>query len=149
MWGGVDVIALKIIKKGAGAMIRGTTAQFKFKLPYSKEELEWIRIKFWQPNNQSELLPITKVKGNCATTDNQNEICVSLTAEETARFSDRYKAKVQLRAQPLGGTVFGSQQQLFTVYPMLDEIIEDDPTVEPSTPEEEGWIILDGETVTD
>ena len=32
-------------------MIRGTTAQFKFKLPYAKNELQWITMKFWQPGN--------------------------------------------------------------------------------------------------
>lgn len=128
-------------------MIRGTTAQFRFKLPYTKDELTWIRIKFWQPNNQHELLPITRTKDYCTTTNDPNEICVSLTAEETSRFSDKYKAKVQLRAQPIGGTVFGSHEHLITVYPMLDEIIEEDPTITPPTPTEDGWIILDGDTV--
>jgi hypothetical protein len=129
-------------------MIRGTTAQFKFKLPYSKEALDWVTIKFWQPGNPSERLPITKTKTNCSSTDNLNEICVSLSATETSLFSDKYKAKVQLRAQPAFGAPFGSRQQLFTVYPMLDEIIEEDPTTDPETPPvEDEWIILDGETI--
>ena len=105
-------------------MIRGTTAQFKFKLPYTKEELEWATITFWQSSNHS-LLPITKKLEHCSAPNDSNELCVSLTAEETARFSDKYKAMVQLRAQPFGGIVFGSKQQLITVYPMLDDIIED------------------------
>lgn len=131
-------------------MIRGTTAQFKFKLPYSKEALDWITIKFWQPGNPSGQLPITKTKTNCSSTDSSNEICVSLSATETSLFSDKYKAKVQLRAQPAFGAPFGSRQQSFTVYPMLDEIIEENPTIDPETPStEEGWIILDGETVVD
>jgi hypothetical protein len=129
-------------------MIRGTTAQFKFKLPYSKEALDWVTIKFWQPGNPSTQLPITKTKTNCSSTDNSNEICVSLSATETSLFSDKYKAKVQLRAQPAFGAPFGSRQQLFTVYPMHDEIIEEDPTTDPETPPaEDGWIILDGESV--
>lgn len=126
-------------------MIRGTTAQFKFKLPYSISSLEWVTIKFWQPGNPNEQLPITKIKTNCSSTDNENEICVSLSATETALFSDKYKARVQLRAQPALGAPFGSRQQTFTVYPMLDEIIEQDPTTEPPTSStKDEWIILDG-----
>ena len=116
-------------------MIRGTTSQFKFKLPYPKSELEWIKIKFWQPHNPSNLLPITKIKDHCSSSDNQNEICVSLTEEESAAFSDKYKGKVQFRAKPTDGIVFGCPPQLFTVYPMLDELIEEDPTVVPSETE--------------
>ena len=129
-------------------MIRGTTAQFKFKLPYSYSNLEWITIKFWQPGNVN-LKPITKNKTHCSPTDNTNEICVSLAATDTAKFSDKYKVKMQLRAQPaLGlGEPFGSKEQLITVYPMLDDIINDDNTVEPSVPTDTDWIILDGDTI--
>lgn len=129
-------------------MIRGTTAAYKFKLPYAVEELEWATIKFWQPNNPSKLLPITKTKSNCGTSDNPNELCVSLTAEETTRFSDQYKAKVQLRAKhSSSGSVFGCRTQTIAVYPMLDDIIEEDPLLPDAN--EEGWIILDGETIVD
>lgn len=48
-------------------------------------------------------------------------------------------------AQPFDGARFGSKQRLITVYPMRNDMIEDDdPTIEPPTPTEEGWIILDG-----
>ena len=129
-------------------MIRGTTAQFKFKLPYSYSNLEWITIKFWQPGNVN-LTPITKNKTHCSETDNENEICVSLDATDTAKFSDKYKAKMQLRAQPTVGlgSSFGSKEQLITVYPMLDDIIDEDTTIEPSVPTREDWIILDGDTI--
>ena len=130
-------------------MIRGTTAQFKFTLPYKKGSLEWLTIKFWQPGNPSEQLPITKTLANCSSTNNPNEICVSLSATETAMFSDKYKARVQLRAQPFADAPFGSRQQLFTVYPMLDDIIEDDSAADPEIPTEHGWMILDGEAVVD
>jgi hypothetical protein len=128
-------------------MIRGTTAQFKFKLPYSKDELEWITIKFWQPGNPNKSLPITKNKSNCDESDS-HEICVSLLASETLKFSDKYKAKVQLRAQPLGGIVFGSKQQLITVYPMLDEIIGEDTVIE-DVQTQDDWVIFDGGMVVD
>lgn len=129
-------------------MIRGTTAQFKFKLPYPKGELTWATIKFWQPNNPSKLLPITRKLEDCAASDNAMELCVSLTAEETSRFLDKYKANIQLRAQhSKSGTVFGNKPKSITVYPMLDEILEEDPTM-PSE-NEEGMIILDGEPIVE
>lgn len=128
-------------------MIRGTTAQFKFKLPYSKDSLEWVTIKFWQPGNPN-LSPIYKYKINCEERV-EKEIYVSLRPSETALFSDKYKAKLQLRAQPVIGASFGSKEQLITVYPMPDDIIIDDPTIDPDVPTEDGWIILDGDTIID
>ena len=129
-------------------MIRGTTAQFKFKLPYPKEELLWATIKFWQPNNSNPYLPITKKLEHCDSSDDGNELYVSLTSDETIRFSEKCKARVQMRAQHgPSGTVFGNHPQLITVYPMNDEILEEDPTM-PAV-NKEGWIILDGETITD
>ena len=126
-------------------MIRGTTAQFKFKLPYKKEELIWVTIQFWQSDNPSTYLPITKRLEHCDSPNDPTELCVSLTAEETQRFSEKYKTTVQLRAQHQGGTVFGSRPQLITVYPMPDEILDEDPTM-PAV-NDDGWIILDGETI--
>lgn len=130
-------------------MIRGTTAQFKFKIPYELNQLEWVRVKFWQPNNPNELLPITKTKSEC-TELSAGEVCVCLTSEQTARFSDKYKAIVQLRAQPLaelGGPVFACRQRLITVYPMLDDMIEEDIATDSTVVTEEGWVILDGQSV--
>ena len=130
-------------------MIRGTTAQFKFKLPYKKGELSWATIKFWQPGNNGTLttpLPITKRLYSCTGADDSEELYVSLTAEETLRFSDKYKAKVQLRAQHESGTVFASDEQLISVYPINDDLVTDDPTMPGEN--EEGLIILDGEPIT-
>lgn len=128
-------------------MIRGTTAQFKFKLPYSYDELTSITIRFWQPGNPSTSLPIFKYKTNCEERV-KKEIYVSLRPSETALFSDKYKAKFQLTAQPGVGAPFGSKEQLVTVYPMPDDIIIDDPII-PEPPTEEGWIVLDGEAIVD
>lgn len=131
-------------------MIRGTTAQYKFKLPYKKSELVWATIKFWQPGNLGTTqapLPITKKLEHCDSPDDSTELCVSLTPEETSRFSEKYKAKTQIRAQHSeSGTVFGSRPQLITVYPMNDEILDEDPIL---PAENNGWYILDGETIVD
>ena len=129
-------------------MIRGTTAQFKFKLPYPKEELLWATIMFWQKNNTNPYLPITKKLVHCVTLDDPKELYVSLTADETIRFSEKYKAEAQLRAQhATTGSIIGCHKKDITVYSMKDEIFEEDPTM-PAV-NEDGWIILDGETIVD
>ena len=127
-------------------MVRGTAAQFKFKLPYSYDELVSITIKFWQPGNPSNLLPIFKYKANCAERA-KREIYVSLRPSETALFSEAYKAKLQLIAQPVVGAPFGSKERLITVYPMPDDMIVDDPTIDPVLPTEDCWIFLDGDSI--
>lgn len=130
-------------------MTRGTTAQFKFIMPYAKDELAWIVIQFWQSNNLNELLPIVKTKEDCVVGDDPKELVISLTPEETSWFSDKYKAKMQVRAQHiLTGTVFGMKKpQLITVYPMPDDIIIENPTLPPVN--KDGWVFIDGGTIVD
>jgi hypothetical protein len=131
-------------------MIRGTTAGFKFKLPYTKQDLLWVTIKFWQPGNKGTSLaplPITKKKEQCLETQDAYEICVSLTPEETLRFSDQSKAVVQLRAQTYDGVTFASKETLVSVYPIHDDIITDDPTFPEA--DNTGVIILDGQSIAE
>lgn len=129
-------------------MIRGTTTQFKFKLPYLKEELAWATIKFWQPNNPNPLLPIIRKLTDCENSKNLDGVCVSLTAEETSRFIDKYKAKVQMRAcHASSGTVFGVKPQLIPVYPMSDDILEEDPMLPGENAD--GFVVLDGKQIDD
>ena len=137
-------------------MIRGTTAQFKFKLPYEVSEISWVIIKFWQPENTNPFLPITKELKHCVFSSDPKELRVSLTADETLRFSEERKAKVQIKGKHLfSDTVFGSRQQLISVYPMNEEPSTEDPTLppvdDPSLPPENeyGWIIFDGKTVNE
>lgn len=206
-------------------MIRGTTAPFKIKLPYTRGELEWITIKWWQDGNKGTVrapLPITKRLAHCAVSNiytcklssdiaanescyftingvmygfvasqdigaesllkyntktksltvgdstilpevignkdnmtelmfvneanNSNELYVSLTAEETMRFSDKHKAKMQLRAMlASNGRVFGCKPRLITVYPINDELLEDD--IVSGSGFDDEWIVLDGKAV--
>ena len=129
-------------------MVRGTTAQFKFNLPCTKGELEWVTIKFWQPNNPNIFLPITKKLEHCAGNDDIKALIVSLTPEETARFLDKYKAKTQLRARrAINGTVFGSKPISIIVEPMDEDMLEENPIL-PSE-DEDGFIFLDGKTVAE
>lgn len=126
-------------------MIRGTTAQFKFKLPYRADELDLVTITFWQPNSNDPYLPIRKVRDQCSVPEEDSYcLCVSLTPAETMRFSDQFKARVQLRAER-NGTFFASRQELITVYPINDENID----TEFPEPDKEGWVILDGEKITE
>ena len=128
-------------------MIRGTTAQFKFKLPYAKNELRWVTMKFWQPGNDGTTeapLPIIKKKTHCNDSDDSKNLIVSLTAEETLRFTDKYKAKVQMRAQHNDGFVFASKEQVITVYP-LDRDLDQDVILPGAT--DDVWVVLDGQPV--
>lgn len=207
-------------------MIRGTTAPFKIKLPYTMGELEWVTIKWWQDGNkgtQMAPLPITKKLAHCSISNiyvcelssevvasqlyyfvidnnkygftvrqnieigsvlkynvatnmltigtstvipeiientagmielifvneinNSNELYVSLTAEETKRFSDRHKAKMQLRGKlASNGKIFGCKTRLIPVYPINDDLVDDDKDMTGSD-SYDGWVVLDGESI--
>ena len=207
-------------------MIRGTTASFKIKLPYTISELEWITVKWWQDGNNGTPiapLPITKRLAHCSVsniyvcklssevvagesyyfeidkvnygftatqdinvgevlkydtktekitvgkssiipkvidnldnktglvfvndTNNSKELYVTLTAAETMRFSDKYKAKMQLRGKLLSsGRVFGCKHRLLPVYPINDDLLSDDVNVSTDNSE---WVIFDGTTIDD
>jgi hypothetical protein len=132
-------------------MIRGTTAQFKFVLPYDRSQIEKATIVFWQDGNDGTAeapLPIYKSLEQCLATDNPREISVTLSKGETLRFSEKRKAYVQLTATTIEGTRFGSKQELITVYPIFDDsVLGDDITPTPGGEEENGWIILDGKPI--
>ena len=128
-------------------MIRGTTAQFEFKIPCDNlGDLEWVAIKFWQdgnPGTNEAPLPIIKRESQCSM-EKPGILCVSLSAHETMRFSDDNKAKVQLTARKWGGTQFASHEQSITVYP--NDIITP-PDIELPEETEDGWTILNGGSI--
>lgn len=211
-------------------MVRGATAQFKFKLPYKASEFNWATIQFWQPNNNgtpTAPLPITKTLQHCdgfnvykhdvkdglsrdntyclninnsylcfnnvdipsnavltwifgtktityddktiplftpsnitddmvmlelvnANTEavSKKELCVTLDPTETMRFSDKIKARVQMRAQHISGVVIPTFVEYVTVYPMQDDLANDDLGGGTGTIDgHAGWIILDGQSV--
>ena len=130
-------------------MIRGTNAQFKFRLPYNFSELSKVKITFWQPDNSgpdiSRPLPIIKVLEQCSQSDVENELCVTLNQEETLRFVDDRKAYVQLRAATKDGIPIASREKMITVYPVYDDSILDDEIL--PTPDYDGMVYLDGSTI--
>lgn len=133
-------------------MIRGTTAQWKFVFPYTKDTIQDVMIMFWQSNNPDKSLPIIKRKQDCQWSEKDtNECYVSLRPSETALFSDKYKAKMQLTVIPNVelGTPFGNKETLFTVYPMPNNLIPDGPEFDHAIQTVDGWSYLDGGTILD
>lgn len=130
-------------------MIRGTTTRFRFNIPYKVDTLEWVTIKFWQPGNPGTTLAplpiIKKFNKPIDKSDNSYELTVTLSAEETARFSDKFKVRVQLRAANEQNAIFACKEQLITVYPMNDDIIEENPDLGETN--DEGYVILDGKPI--
>ena len=141
-------------------MIRGTTAQFKFKLPYNKEEILLAEAKFWQSGNDKGLnsdypLPITRaykkpdegeeVGVSPWTWIDDHTLVIRLGQQETLTFSDRYKARVQIRIRTASGAVFASTPQIFSVYSSgWTEPLGDDIDLPESGDE---WVVFDGHTI--
>lgn len=130
-------------------MIRGTNAQFKFRLPYEVSELQSVKITFWQNGNDgpdsTRPLPIIKILEQCSQSDVPNELCVTLNQEETLRFVDEHKGYVQLRGITIDGIPFATREKMFTVYPVYDDSVIGDVVI--PTPEYDGLIILDGQSI--
>jgi hypothetical protein len=132
-------------------MIRGTTAQFKFQIPYDFSYIKCANIVFWQTENNGPSidrpLPIVKILSQCSQSNNPRELCVSLTQEETLRFSDKKKAYVQLKAESKDGYAFASKQVLLDVYPVYEGIDMDDIIKPTPTPSVDDYIVLDGQPI--
>ena len=132
-------------------MIRGTNAEFRFKLPYDFAEIPTIKITFWQDNNDGpssdKPLPLVKVREQCRGIQGQPNMCrVILNQEETLRFTEKRKAKVQLRGLTATGVPIASQQQLITVYPIQDDAVLDDDIILPA-PTYDELVLLDGQRI--
>ena len=144
---------MKFLTKGSDTVIRGTTASFKFKLPYKRSHLQWVNIKFWQDGNAGSpagSLPITKTLAHCFYSSDPYELYIVLLPTETIQFSDKTKAKVQLGAQAIDGTIFASRETLISVYPINDEILDGEGGSGSPLPPDidgDGLIILDGSVI--
>lgn len=130
-------------------MIRGTTDTFKFKLPCDCSEIKSVKIVFWQDGNMGPSadrpLPIVKTMKDCLIDNDSHEMTVVLSQEETLRFSDRRKGKVQFRSYSDGGSCIASKQEIFTVYPMQGDDVLGDVVI--PTPNNKDIIILDGKNI--
>lgn len=105
-------------------MICETTAYFKFILPCKYSELASVQITFWQDHYfgpaANRRLPIVKQLIHCLHTENDNEIAVVLTSEETARFATTRKAYVLFQATTIEGSRFSHKKKTIDVYPAYD-----------------------------
>lgn len=105
-------------------MICETTAYFKFILPCKYSELASVDITFWQDHYfgpaPHRRLPIVKRLAHCLNTENDNEIAVVLTPEETARFTETRKAYVLLQATTIEGSRFSHQKKTIDVHLAYD-----------------------------
>lgn len=130
-------------------MIRGTNQEFRFDLSCDFADLVNVSVAFWQDNNSGPAkyrpLPIIKVKGQCAPCNEANQLSVVLNQEETLRFSDKRKAKVQLRGVTRDGRPIATMEHLIKVYPVYDDSILDGDIL--PTPTYEDLIILDGKNI--
>lgn len=131
-------------------MVRGSSTEFRFKLPYDFSEMKTIKISFWQEYNNgpssNRPLPILKIKEQCEEIA-PKVIRVVLNQEETLRFSDKIKAKAQLRGITYTGIPVAGDEELITVYPMQDDSILNDEIL--PAPSFDGWVILDGKNITE
>lgn len=110
--------------KGVVALIRGACEQFKFKIPYTFEQLDKIEITFQQKKNDGSVLTIIKTKTDCTATHAKSQtVYTKLTQEETLQFATDTKAEVQWRALTTDGFPFSSRIKKITVYPTLSETI--------------------------
>lgn len=142
-------------------MIRGTTAGFKFTLPYPLNKLARATVTFWQEGYEGTEyypLPIVKEFTDFSEDDDSMQLTVVLTEDETKRFTDRLKARMQLVArtraivnsetgEELEPSVrFASRTKLITVHSISDDLVEDNPEdIEPVN--KEGYVILDGQKI--
>jgi hypothetical protein len=129
-------------------MIRGTNQEFRFTLPYALSTVSQLRIKFWQDNYNGPTkyrpLPIIKVKEQCQYID-INQCSITLNQEETLRFTDKKKAKVQLRGVTRYGVPFGTKEHLINVEQVADDSIIEGDIV--PTPTYDELIVFDGQPI--
>ena len=129
-------------------MIKGTTWQFDFKLPYAFNQIVKIDITFWQDNyngpSESRPLPIKKKLSQCRQGSDPNILSVFLNKEETMRFTDDRKAYVQYIGVTTEGSDFGCKKKLITVHPVEDDSIFDENLIPTPPPDDDDIIILDG-----
>jgi hypothetical protein len=133
-------------------MIRGTTAPFKFKVPYAWSDICAIEATFSQKKDDGNQLSIIKeydtrwgenVNPGGFTPDEKDPyvIYVVLDPEETLCFSDKRKAQVQIKVYCQHKGTVANRPAMFTVYPINnDSILED--AGEPA-PGDNGMRILD------
>jgi hypothetical protein len=146
-------------------MIRGTTATFKFKMPHQLQYIDQASVTFWQdgyygiPGSELPKSINYTPRATCETLPEDDpyrtstDLIVILGGSQTKAFTDKLKARVQMKASnveytdengiKVAASTFGSRPELFTVYPMDNGII--DGIYGEDMPEaSNGYVILSG-----
>lgn len=99
-----------------GIVIRGTTPQHEFDLPYPEEMVQDIRITYGQKGKRL----FTKTKDECEITE--GKIAVSLTQEETFLFVPKKNLNVEVRIKLTNGKVVRTEDPIvLRVIDTMDE----------------------------
>jgi hypothetical protein len=115
-------------------MIRGVSAEFIFDLPCQYLDLKSAQVAFWQEDyyGPSDLrrLPIIKTLEYCKRGPKPTQLSVTLSREETARFTELRKAYVQFAGVKMGFDAngnavdqgIGHKKEMITVYPIHNSL---------------------------
>ena len=103
-----------------GIVIRGTTPEHEFDLPYPRELVQSLRVTYGQKGK----VVFTKRWGDCQITE--DKIIVSLTQEETFLFSARNLLEIEIRLKLTNGKVVRTEEPIVlrVIDTMDDEVIE-------------------------
>ena len=96
-------------------MIRGTTPTHTFDLPVSPAEFKNIRIVYAQDN----VIILKKELKHCNVTD--NTITLTLTQEETLKFSHKKPVRIQIKALTTDDEVVATPIHIVAVGECLDD----------------------------
>lgn len=96
-------------------MIRGTTPTHVFNIPIETSTLKEIRITYAQGNEEV----FTKTTADCVLEG--KTIKVSLTQEETLKFSHDKMVSIQLRVLTTSGKAMATKIEMLDVYDVLNE----------------------------
>ena len=102
-------------------MRRATTPTHRFELPFSYSKyVSKVLISY----GQGDEIVLEKTESDVVVKDDRL-MCVTLTQEETNKFSDTLPVKMQVRVLTLGGNVVASRQILRIVGEVLnDEVLK-------------------------
>lgn len=95
-------------------MRRGTTPTHTFQLPDHPGDLAEVKIIY----AQNEKVILTKKKSDCSISG--KTVSVTLTQEETLKFSACYPCQIQVRVLVADGVAMASDVIEIKVYPILD-----------------------------
>ena len=137
-------------------MIRGTTAPFKFNVPYAWSEICAIEATFTQNKDDGTRLSIVKeydtrwsenanTGGFTPDGNNPYVIYVALDPAETLLFSEKRKAEVQIKVYCPGKGVIANKPTKFSVYPINNDSMFDGDPGEPAPGRDDIWILDAGE----